>query len=361
MSSDAQVEEGPGDVAARVRDHFRHQAEACDALGSPFTASVCRALAEVLDETTATGRRVLSWPGNAREDALSLRLCGGLHALVLSGADPMLAAAYPPTAASESELTGVLSDAIAWNDTALGRALNSAPQTNEIARSAMLLPGFLAIARETGLPLDIYEIGSSGGLNLLSDRFTYDFGGARWGGAGSPVRLAPEVRGTAPDLDGTLAVIGRTGSDIRPIHIADTVERLRLRSYIWADQTLRLARLDAAIRLAEENPFTLESVEAARFVERKFKGLQPGTARVLFHSIMWQYLPDSTKEAVNATLSTAGGMATQDAPVAWLRMEPRDTRDPYATLSLTVWPGGSTRHLAHCDYHGRWIEWIAKS
>ena len=40
-------------------------------------------------------------------------------------------------------------------------------------------------------------------------------------------------------------------------------------------------------------------------------------------------------------------------------MEPLDTRDPHATLSLTLWPGGETRHLAKCDYHGRWIEWLA--
>jgi hypothetical protein len=40
-------------------------------------------------------------------------------------------------------------------------------------------------------------------------------------------------------------------------------------------------------------------------------------------------------------------------------MEPLSTSDKYATLSLTMWPGGMTRHLARCDYHGRWIEWLA--
>lgn len=353
--------EEPGVVEARVRDHFRHQAMSCDRLGSPFTASVCRAVAEALDDTTAAGRRVLSWPGDTREDALSLRFCGGLHALVLSGADPVLAAAYPPTGASEAELIRILPAAIARNDAALSRALDGAPQTNEIARSAMLLPGFLTIARETGLPIDINEIGSSGGLNLLFDRFTYDFGGSRWGDESSPVKLAPEVRGAVPDLDGALAVAGRTGSDIRPIHIADQAERLRLRSYIWADQTLRLARLDAAIRLAEEDPFTLESEDAASFVARRFAGRQEGSVRVLSHSIMWQYLPDGTKEAVRAALHRAGQEATREAPIAWLRMEPLDTRNPYAMLSLTLWPGSETRHLARCDYHGRWIEWGAGS
>ena len=351
-------DEGVG--ADRVRLHFRHQAEACDTLGSPFTAALCRALADVLDEATVTGRRVLSWQGNPREDALSLRFCGGLHALVLSGADQALAAVYPPGAIDEAELIRTLPGAISRNDAALGRAMDSAPQTNEIARSAMLLPGFLAIARETDLPLDICEIGSSAGLNLMYDRFSYDFGGNPWGDPRSPVRLAPEVRGgNAPPLAGTITVVGRTGSDIKPIDIAVPAERLRLRSYVWADQALRLARLDAAIGLAEANPFALERADAADFVQRQFSDREARIARVLFHSIMWQYLPDTTKQAITSTLLEAGATATPETPIAWLRMEPLDTRNAHATLSLTLWPGGETRHLARCDYHGRWIEWLA--
>jgi hypothetical protein len=354
----SEPDEGMG--AERVRLHFRRQAEACDTLGSPFTAAVCRAVAGVLDETTATGRRMLSWPGNPREDALSLRFCGGLHALALSKADEELAAAYPPHAVDASDLTRILPGAISRNDAILGRALDNAPQTNEIARSAMLLPGFLTIARETNLPLDICEIGSSAGLNLLFDQFSYDFGGKLWGDPASPVRLSPEVRGvTAPPLGAVVAIADRAGSDIRPIDIAVPAARLRLRSYVWADQVLRLARLDAAIGLAEANPFTLEQADAAAFVRRRFAGPAAGVVRVLFHSIMWQYLPDAAKQAVTSTLLDTASTAAPDAPIAWLRMEPLDTRQPHAMLSLTLWPGGKTRHLARCDYHGRWIEWLA--
>ena len=80
---------------------------------------------------------------------------------------------------------------------------------------------------------------------------------------------------------------------------------------------------------------------------------------MLFHSIMWQYLEDATRQAITATLFEAAETATRDTPIAWLRMEPLDTRQPHAMLSLTLWPGGETRHLAKCDYHGRWIEWMA--
>jgi hypothetical protein len=344
---------------AAIRDHFVHQAMACDRLGSPFTARLCRALSRSLDRSIATGRRVLDWPGHTRADALSLRLCGGLHALVLSGADGQLSAVYPPADANEETIADVLPGVLARNDERLFRSLDSAPQTNEIARSGMLLPGFFAIAQETGLPLAVHEIGSSAGLNLLFDRFNYRYDEIEWGIPNSPVRLSPEVRGITPPLDGKLKIVSRQGNDIAPIDVGNMTERLRLRSYIWADQAVRLSRLDAAIELAADTPFSLEKSDAALFVKHRLNERPAGAVFVLFHSIMWQYIPQATKAEIEAVLTNASSGALPAAPLAWLRMEPLDTRDAHAMLSLTLWPGGTTRQLARCDYHGRWIEWIA--
>jgi hypothetical protein len=344
-------------AAPAIRDHFESQAKACDGLGSPFTARLCRALAGLLDESTWTGQRVLEWPGNPRDDALALRLCGGLHALVLSGSDRRLTAIYPPQQVDDETMRTVLTEAIGRNDQALFAALDNAPQTNEIARSGMLLPGFLAIARETGLPFALHEIGSSAALNLQFDRFFYRYGETEWGDAASPARLAPELRGKLPPLEGKVTVASRCGCDVAPVDIGKAADRLRLRSYTWADQTLRLERLDAAIGLAASTAFTLEKADAADFVRTKLTTRQPGSVFVLFHSIMWQYMPQSTRNAIAEALEEAGKEASGDTPIAWLRMEPLSTSDPFATLSLTLWPGGETKHLAKCDYHGRWIEW----
>jgi hypothetical protein len=165
------------------------------------------------------------------------------------------------------------------------------------------------------------------------------------------------VRGDPPPLDGALDISDRAGSDIAPVDVSDPTEVLRLRSYVWADQTARLRRLDAAIAIASQIPFSLEKADAAAFVRNRLRARRPGEAFVLFHSIMWQYMPRSSKEGVRAALEEAGAHATSDAPIARLRMEPLG-QAPHATLSLTMWPGGQTRRLAHCDYHGRWIEWL---
>lgn len=341
-----------------IRAHFLAQAKACDNLGSPFTARLCRILAQRLDESTRTGRAVLRWPGDVRADAVSLRLCGALHGLVLTGADPGLTASYPPHEADDDRIAAAVTKAIRRFDDRLLAGLASAPQTNEIARSALLLPGLLVIARESGLPLDLCEIGASAGLNLLFDRFHYRYGDAEWGDAQSSVRLAPDVRGMPPPLGGRLQIRSRAGCDIAPIDIGDPAARLRLRSYVWADQAARLARLDAALAIAAAFPPRLVKADAADFVAGALAARSAGGGFVLGHSIMWQYLPDATKAAIAARMEEAGNAATKAAPVFWLRMEPLSTRDPFATLSLTQWPGMETRHLARCDYHGRWIEWI---
>lgn len=340
----------------RIREHFRHQAKACEGLGSDFTAGLCRLLAERLDRSTEVGRRVLSWAGNTRDDALSLRLCGGLHGLVLAGADERLAAAYPPNMVGDGELAGAVSAALARHDEALVAALASPPQTNEIARSAMLLPGFLTVGAEYGMPLAIREIGSSAGLTLNFDRYSYRYGDACWGPDDSPVKLCPDVRGEAPPLGGFLDIASRKGADIAPLDVRDGAARIRLKSYVWADQTARLQRLDAALTVADAHPFALERADAAVFVESELAAPAEGIVFVLFHSIMWQYMPEATRRRIEDMLDTAGNEG--GGPIAWLRMEPVSPAEPYATLRLTCWPEGRTRDLARCDYHGRWIEWI---
>ncbi len=171
-------------LPSAVLSNFAQQAKSCDDLGSPFTARLCRLLPGMLDVTTATGRRVLDWPGDPLADALALRLCGGLHALVLAKADAELSAAYPPNDVDDEALGKALAGAIRRNDPFLAAFLDSPPQTNEMARAGMLLPGFLLIARETGLPLALTEIGSSAGLNLFFDRFDYRLCGAQLGTGG---------------------------------------------------------------------------------------------------------------------------------------------------------------------------------
>jgi len=338
-----------------IAAHFEAQARACDDLGSPFTARLCRMLPD-LAQGTAVGKRLMDWTGDLRADALALRLCGGLHRLVIDRADTDLAAAYPPNTVTGGALRVTVGDAIRRHDVFLAAHLDSPPQTNEVARSGMLLPGFLEVARRTGLPFSLTEIGGSAGLNLFFDRFLYRYGDTDWGDLGSLVRLQPGLRGKAPDLSGAIRIADRAGCDISPVDIHRADGRLRLKSYIWPDQDDRLARLDAAIEIARGGEFLFEREDAATFVAKRLAGRQHGQAFVLFHSIMWQYMPDETRASIADQMARAGASAGTATPLAWVRMEPLEPGAPFATLSVTLWPGGETVHLARCDYHGRWID-----
>ncbi len=79
-----------------VRQAFRGQAAACAALGSPLMERLMTGLANRLAPGNPVTDRVLTWPGDpsSRAASVPLRLAGGLHALVLTGQDPALAAAY---------------------------------------------------------------------------------------------------------------------------------------------------------------------------------------------------------------------------------------------------------------------------
>lgn len=174
---------------AAVRTAFRRQAGWCRNLGSPLTALVCSLVAERLDRGSILGRRILDWPAQPGPavDALPLRLVGGLHAFARRG-HPRLAPCYPPHSLPDpAAMWDAVQDAL--DDPALAPWLDSVPQCNEVARSAALMAGLMVIADETRLPLALYELGSSAGLNLLPDLYDIRLGDVQAGVPGSAVVL----------------------------------------------------------------------------------------------------------------------------------------------------------------------------
>ncbi|MFQ5566089.1 MAG: DUF2332 domain-containing protein, partial [Paracoccaceae bacterium] len=303
---------------------FRQQAENCRRLGSPFTAHLCRRLAAILDDSTALGRAVTGWPLDPAASALALRLCGALNMVVRAGRAPLLAPLYPPVTDTGPALDTALQATITEHGGELVALLDSAPQTNEVARSGILLGGLLTIAAETGPALALNEIGASAGLNLHPDCYAYELGqGRRWGPSDAPLTIACDWRGACPPLDAPLEIASRAGADLAPVDPADARARERVLGYIWPDQPARLARTAAALAHAAAHKAALEQADAAGWTEAQLAAApQPGIVRVLMHSIAWQYFPCATQDRITAALAAAGATATREAPLAWLRFEP---------------------------------------
>ncbi len=341
-----------------VLSAFDRQVGWCSSLGSPFTARVLALLRDDLAQGGRTAALIGFWPGDPLADALPLRLAGALHALVLSDAAPDLAACYPPTHGnSPNRLWPALNEVLTRQSDMIRQFLTSPPQTNEVGRSGVLLGGFLTVAALTGLPLRLLEIGASAGLNLNFDKYRYRLGSSSWGDPDSPVVLAPDWTGGQPPLSVPLRVMERAACDRAPVDLADPAQRLRLRAYVWADQTERLERLEAAIALARRDGITVERADAARWVPDQLAMAAEGRATVLIHSIMWTYVPAPDQAGIAAAIATAGRRATDTAPLSWLRFEPSGTPSG-PELNLTTWPGEHHRRLATATAHGHRVAWL---
>jgi hypothetical protein len=281
--------------------------------------------------------------------------CGsrGLHALVRRGRLPGLARLYPPAAPPETEEL--------WAEvaTALGRAdldpwLDLPPQTNEVGRSAVLMAGLLVVAARTRLPLALYELGASAGLNLNLDRYAHRLGMTVAGEADSPLMLAPEWEGPSPPA-APVRVVRRRGVDLNPLDVTSDRDRDRLLAYVWPDQTERLRRAERAIELARAAPPPIDRGDAALWVETRLSPEpEPGVARVLFHSVAFQYFPESTRRRIVERVAAVGGTATADAPFAWLRFE---FEGGAHRLTLALWPGGAEEILAEATAHASRVRW----
>src|SRR5690606_25450199 len=142
------------------------------------------------------------------------------------------------------------------------------------------------------------EIGASAGINTMMERYFFDLGGTQVGPVDSPMRIVPEWRGPPPPA-GEVEIVAVRGSDIAPVDLADPAQALRLKAYVWPDAPERMVRMDAAIELASRQRPDLVQQDAGEFVRDMLaRPQQAGVTRVLFHSIMWQYLPQATRASI---------------------------------------------------------------
>lgn len=351
-------------VASRdaVLDHFREQSHYCGLYGSPFMARLLDALARDIEDGGPTADLVAGWPRSPRSDALALRIAGALHAAVLSGRAPALAAEYP-AARPDWDIARILPlarDFLAARRDWVTGFLDSAPQTNETKRTIALLAGFLWLAarHDLGLnrELELLEIGASAGLNLCWDRFAYRTDTWQWGTG--DVQISTAWTGPPPPLDAVPRIRSRAACDLNPIDLRDPAQRLRVRAYLWADQTERLARFDAAARVAIASSVHVERADAAEWLETRLPRRSPDALTIVYHSVFYQYPRRETRQRIAAAIAQAGEHGA--GPLAWLRLEPEPVLDgprdsTRFLVDVVTWPGGERRILATTDGHANFV------
>ncbi len=339
-----------------LEDAFRHQARACTNLGSPFMGQLCMVLANTWPRDTTFGQLCANWPGDLTPNgaSLPLRIAGGLHALVRSGQDVELATVYPPNVSDNDALRDAVHAAMERHADFLTAWVQNAPQTNEVRRAAALIAAAQWIGQRHPLPFVTSELGASAGLNLMWDQFALSVGGKTYGPEDAVLKLTPDWDGAHPPVS-DIQIAERRGVDLNPLDIQDPDHTLRLYSYLWPDQPHRIELTRAAIAA---HAAAVDKADAIDWLADRLKTPRPGHLHLIYHTIAWQYFPDAAQARGAALIEAAGEQASEEAPLAWLRME-NDGGASGARLDLRLWPGDHHIALGRADFHGRWISWSA--
>jgi hypothetical protein len=252
-------------------------------------------------------------------------------------------------------------------------------QTNEPNRSCLWHVALREAAADDpevdGRPIALVEVGASAGLNLLVDRYAYDFGdGVVRGAVDSPVRLASELRSEAPPhLDVPLPdIVERVGVDLDPINVRDAEATRWLQACVWPEQLDRHERLRAALTLAAADPPTIVQGDAVDEIADVVEECPDDAHVVVVNSWAMVYLERSRREAFATILDRLGA----SRPLTWISAEhptclalfrdPDGPVDPAEGMSRSLvgmarWRAGrrevSTPALVHP--HLRWMDWRA--
>ena len=334
---------------------FRHFAEVDFRGSSPLYERLALGVADDAEMLALAANTSPSQPP-------TLLLFGAAQYLLLKLPDEPLAAFYPTIAAApappDDPYPYFRAFCLEHRDAIIQLLTTRLVQTHEVGRCALLLPVYGIVASRTNYqPLSLVDVGCSAGLNLLWDRYAYDYGdGHFYGDAYSPLKLTCELRGDQrPPLPSHLpAVATRTGIDLNPIDLRDPDAVLWLKALIWPEHTERVVNLERAIEVLQHNPPSLLAGNALELLPQVIAETSADTVLCIYHTFsLYQLLP-AAREQLSGIISAAS--TTRD--IYWFGIE--GNRDGnFVTLTCYQRGAGEETLLARCHPHGRWLEWLS--
>jgi hypothetical protein len=288
-------------------------------------------LAEAVAGDAALVRFVASLPPDKRQPNLLFAA-----ARYLLGAPPAIGPLRDLARQSRAELTQLI--------------LSRRTQTNEPARCAVLLPVLARLPQ----PLALIEAGASAGLNLLVDRYSYDYAGHRLAGRDPDApTLRCEPRGPVPLPERLPDISWRAGLDLNPLDVTREDDVRWLSCLVWPGEGDRAERLAAAIATARRDPPVVHRGDLLTDLPTLAAQAPAGATLVIYHtSVLWYVAPDKREQFAR----TVRGLGA-----TWLSSEPPGvvpgTAGP-ARDGHTCVVARDGRGLALTESHGTWLEWL---
>jgi len=306
---------------------------------------------------------------------LPVLLFACVHELLLEQPDHELAQWYPnltmtPRSPSDGHVIAALRTFAAEHSERLAQLLSTrTTQTNEVGRCGSFLPALGLLSDEVG-PLSLLDVGTSGGLNLLLDRYAYRYRGADGSvasvGGPSQVTITVDTTGEVPVPHSIPTIISRCGVDQRPVDLTDAEEARWLEACVWPDQTDRFHRLVAAIGIARRHPPEILCGDAVTSLAPAIERLGAPGHPVVINSWVLNYLTADARAAYLLELERAGSAsdlswvyAEAPANIPELPNSPDPRGADRTVLSMVRWRNGErlVDHLATVHPHGFWMHW----
>ncbi len=334
--------------------HFRHFAEVDFRSSSPLYERLALGVADDAEMLALAAFTPPSQPP-------TLLLFGVVQYLLLKQPDVPLAAFYPTITnavpPSEDPYPYFYAFCMSHRDEIIQLLTTRLVQTHEVGRCALLLPIYGIVASRTNYQsLSLVDVGCSAGLNLLWDRYAYDYGdGQLYGDAASPLKLTCELRGEhRPPLPTRLSpVANRLGIDLNPIDLRDLDAVLWLKALIWPEHTERVANLERAIEVLQQHPPHLLAGSVLDHLPQLIAATPGDTILCIYHTYSLYQLSPADRERLSGIISAAS--FTRD--IYWFGIE--GNRDGnFVTMTCYQHGMGEETLLARCQPHGRWLEWL---
>lgn len=240
--------------------------------------------------------------------------------------------------------------------TVVPEALARSTQTNEARRCASLLPALSMIPG----PLALLEVGSSAGLCLFPDRYSYSYDDGEHldpSTGPSAVLLESTTSGRMPRQRTLPTVRWRAGLDLHPLDVRDSADMHWLETLVWPEQHERRQRLRDAIRIAADEPPLLVGGDASELGFLAAQAPKDATLVVITSAVL-VYLPFAERMRFVDTLLTLDAR--------WISLE--GVRGLPSVRAALPDDGGSDRRfvlaldqvpLAFTGAHGQSLDWIA--
>jgi hypothetical protein len=228
-------------------------------------------------------------------------------------------------------------------------------QTNEVRRCSYLYPAFCYIYEKTNKPLALIEIGTSAGLQLLWDKYSYSYNTHEvYGDSLSELRIISEIRGDKQTIlhKQCPPVVTRIGIDLHINDLEDPEDALWLKSLIWPEHAERRNNFEKAVHCFKEHSLELIEGDGVRLLPKLVSNIPLESTLCVFHTHVANQILKDDKHKLMEYMQELGKV--RDVFHLYNNMWDLD-------LHLDYYLDGKeyTETITETDGHGRWFHWKA--